>query len=335
MIVEKIFTSDYRLDVINEENGKFFFTATSLDNNFECEKGRAILAKESIGKPYLWRHQHPIQKGNIDLHIFGEIVNSYINDKGFIESKYEVYGHTQDHLDLRDIIKERQKVGKPLGLSMRYRKYHIGDKVLHWDVFEHSGTPYPKCKKCENLDYIGEEEMPTKEEIKKEELDKVDLEESLKKIGELETQLNSRSEILEEMKSKMMTLETDLKTKANELDKTEKAERTLEEQIGDLKNEVEYLKKKPIIDKILEVKQLDDREIEFLKNQDDKYLEEKLEQFKKASDAKIHVKTQEESAEEAKEKADEEFSKKEPTMKKFTEYIKHRNIKVEEEKDKK
>jgi len=334
MIVEKTFTSDYRLESVEDDSGKFFFTATSLDNNFECEKGREALAKKSIGKPYLWRHQHPIQEGNKDLHIFGEIVLSHINDKGFIESKYEVYGHTQDHLDLRDIIRERQKVGKPLGLSMRYRKYHIGDKVLHWDVFEHSGTPYPKCIKCENLDYIGEEKMPTEKEIKAEKdkkLEEADLENSLKKIGELENQLNSRSKMLEDMKSTVETLESDLKEKSNKLEKTEKAERTLEEKIEDLVNEVEYLKKKPIIDKMLEVKNLDDREINFLKMQDEKYLETKLEQYIKASESKIVVKTQEESAEEARQKADEEFSKKEPTMEEFTKHIKHKM----KEKDKK
>ena len=123
MIEEKIFTSDYRLESIQEDSGKFYFTATSLDNNFECERGRAILAKKSIGKSYIWRHQHPIQDGNEDTHIYGEVVNSRINDKGFIESKYEVYGHTEDHLALREDIKERQLVGKPLGVSMRYRKY--------------------------------------------------------------------------------------------------------------------------------------------------------------------------------------------------------------------
>jgi len=331
MIEEKIFTSEYKLESVQEKEGKFFFTATSLDNNFECEVGRSILSKKSIGKAYIWRHQHPIQEGNEDTHIMGEVVSSRINDKGFIESKYEVYGHTEDHLALRGVIRERQKVEKPLGVSMRYRKYYIGDKILHYDVFEHSGTPFPKCTECTNLDYIGEKKVPDKEEIKKEEgtLEKVDLEKSLKKIDELENQLNSRTKIYEEMKSKVETLEADLKSKSEELERTEKVEKTLEEQISDLKNEVEYLIKKPIIDKILEVKKLDDRELKFLKSQDEKYLGNKLEQWVKESESKIIVTTQEESAEEAKRKADEEFEKKEPTMKKFTEHIRHK-VKIEE-----
>jgi len=335
MIVEKIFTSDYRLEAIQEDNGKFFFTATSLDNNFECEIGRAILSKKSIGKAYIWRHQHPIQEGNEDTHIFGEVVNSLINDKGFIESKYEIYSHTEDHLALRETIRERQKIGKPLGVSMRYRKYYVGDKILHWDVFEHSGTPFPKCTKCKNIDFIGEEKVPDKEEIKKEEnkkLEEKDLDESLKKIGELENQLTSRTKIFEEMKSTVETLEAELKKKTNELEKTEK---TLEEKVEDLKNEVEYLKKKPIIDKILEVKKLDDRELEFLKIQDKKYLDGKFEQWSKETESKIVVKTHEESAEEANEHADEEFDKKEPTMAKFTEHIKHKIKIKEKDKDKK
>lgn len=334
MIVEKTFTSDYRLEGIQEDSGKFFFTATSLDNNFECEEGRAILAKKSIGKPYLWRHAHPIQKGNENTHIYGEVVNSFINDKGFIESKYEVYGHTKDHLAIREEIREKHKIGKPLGLSMRYRKYFIGDKILHWDVFEHSGTPFPKCVKCNNIDFIGEKTMPGKEEKKQEKgIDEKDLKESQKKIGELENQLNSRTKIFEELKSKVEMLEADLKDKSKELDKTEKTEKTLEEQILDLRNEVIYLQKKPIIDKILEVKKLDDRELGFLKTQDEKYLEGKLKQWSKENESKIHIKSQEESSEDAHNNADEEFEKKEPSMEKFTQHIKHK-IKIKE-KDKK
>jgi len=334
MIEEKIFTSDYRLESIEEDGDKFYFTAVSLDNNFECEKGRAVLAKKSIGKAYIWRHQHPIQEGNEETHIYGEVVESHINDKGFIESKYEVYGHTEDHLAIRDDIRRRQKVGKPLGVSMRYRKYFVGDKILHMDVFEHSGTPFPKCTQCTNIDFIGEKELPDKEEETKEEkeLENIDLEENLQKITELEGQLDSRTKILEEMKSKVVTLESELKDKTELLEKTEKTEKTLEEQIADLKNEVEFLKKKPLIDKCLEVKELDEREIDFLKSQDKSYIEGKYEQWHKEAESKIVVKTQEESAEEAKEKADEEFSEKEPSMEKFTKHIRH---KVKIEKDKK
>lgn len=332
MIEEKIFTSDYRLESIEESGDDFYFTATSLDNNFECEKGRAVLAKKSVGKAYIWRHQHPIQEGNEETHIYGEVVESRINEQGFIESKYKVYGHTEDHLAIRDDIRRRQKVGKPLGVSMRYRKYFIGDRTLHYDVFEHSGTPFPKCTKCTNIDFIGEKKLPDKEEETKEEqeLENVDLDEEIKKISELESQLDSRTKILEEMKSKVVTLEAELKERDKKLEETEKAEKTLEEQIEDLKNEVEFLKKKPLIDKCLEVKQLDEREIEFLKSQDKDYIEGKYEQWSKEAESKIVVKTQEESAEESKEKADEEFSEKEPTMAKFTQHIKHK-VKIEKD----
>ncbi len=336
MIEEKTFTSDYRLESIQEDDGKFYFTATSLDNNFECEVGRAILSKKSVGKAYIWRHQHPIQDGNEETHIYGEVIASRINDKGFIESKYEVYSHTEDHLILREDIKERQRIGKPLGVSMRYRKYYVGDKILHMDVFEHSGTPFPKCEQCTNIDFIGEKKVPDKEEIKENEkkLEVKDLDESIKKIGELENQLTSRTKIYEEMKSTVETLEAKLKEKSKKLEETTKAEQTLEEKVEDLKNEVIYLIKKPIIDKILEVKKLDKRELEFVKNQDEEYLNEKLEQWSKESEAKIHVKSQEQTAEEAKNKADEEFDKKEPSMEKFTQHIKHK-MKNRKEKDEK
>lgn len=332
MIEEKTFRSDYRLESVEEKGDKFYFTAVSLDNNFECDKGRAILAKKSIGKAYIWRHQHPIQEGNEETHIFGEVVNSHINNEGFIESKYEVYDHTEDHLALRETIRERQKIGKPLGVSMRYRKYYIGDKILHYDVFEHSGTPYPKCTQCTNINFIGEKEMPNKEEIKEEKFEEEDLDKSLKKIDELENQLNSKTKILEDMKSKVVTLENELKDRESKLEETEKAEKTLEEKVEDLQNEIEFLKKKPIIDKCLEVRRLDDREIKFLKSQDVDYIEDKYEEWKKEAESKIVVKTQEESAEDAKEHGDEELSEKEPSMEKFTKFIRH---KVKLEKDEK
>ena len=346
MIEEKTFTSDYRLESVEEAQGKFYFTATSLDNNFECEKGREILARKSIGKAYIWRHQHPLQKGNENTHIYGEVVESHINEKGFIQSKYEVYGHTQEHLDIREDIKERQRIGKPLGVSMRFRKYYIGDQILHYDVFEHSGTPFPKCVKCRNIDFIGEEDkMPNKEEKDKneeeqkeeeEELEDIDIQESLKKINDLEEKLNSRSSILEEFKSRIVTLEKERENADKKLEEAESSEKTLEEQIDELKLEVGYLKKKPLIDSILESRKLDDKELEFYKTQNKEYLEVKLEEFKKEADSKIHVTSQEESAEKAKEKADEEFADKEPSMEKFTKHIQHKmkNDKEDKEKEK-
>ena len=133
--------------------------------------------------------------------------------------------------------------------------------------------------------------MPDKEKDKEKILEDKDLDESIKKIAELEEQLTSRTKIFEEIKSTVETLEAELKEKTKELEKTEKTEKTLEEQVEDLKNEVVYLIKKPIIDKCLEVKKLDDRELEFLKTQDEKYLNKKLEQWTEESESKIHIKS--------------------------------------------
>ena len=77
---------------------------------------------------------------------------------------------------------------------------------------------------------------------------------------------------------------------------------------------------------------MDEREIDFLKTQDEKYLKGKLEQWSKESESQIVVTSQEESAEEARKKADEEFADKEPTMEEFTKHIAHkfRNKKKDE-----
>ena len=327
MIEENIVTYDCKLESVHETDGKFLFTATSLDNNFECEKGRAILAKKSVGKPYIWRHQHPIQKGNEEIHIFGEIVASGINDKGFIESTYEIYGHTEDHLSLRKIIKDRQDIGEPLGVSMRYRKYFIGDKILHYDVFEHSGTPFPACNNCKNIK-IGVENLTnegdkTEEEKKLE--DEFDFEESIKKIKELEEGLNSKTNILEDLQKQVDAYKKEIGTRDKELEEKLEKEKTLEDKILDLTKQVEYLGKKPIIDKILEVKDLDEKELEFYKTQEEDYLLEKYEDFKKQAESKIQVKDQDQTAEEAKDKSDEELSKKEPSFEEFTKFIRLKN----------
>ncbi|MHA1408706.1 MAG: hypothetical protein ACTSQY_00060 [Candidatus Odinarchaeia archaeon] len=330
MIEEKILTNDYELESINEKEDKFYFTAISLNKDFECEDLLKALAKKSIGKPYIWRHQHPIQDGNEETHIFGEVINSKLSEDGKIISTYEVYGHTKEHKALRDLIRERHKIGEPLGISMRYRKYLYGDKTIHVDVFEHSGTPYPKCEKCSTIQFMGEKNMEDnkKEDKPKDELNSKNndeaLEESLKKIKEIEEQLNTKTRLLEEFKTKIETLEKEKQEAIDSLNETKKSEKTLEEKIKDLRNEVDYLRKKPLLDEIMETVELDDRELEFYKSQDVEYLKKKVDELKEKYGSYIAIKTQEESAEEARRKAEEELSKKEPTMEEFTKNIRYK-----------
>jgi len=300
---------EFSLEKVDETNGKFFFTAKSLTKDFECEKGLKIIAKKNINKDLIWRHKHPIQEGEEETHVYGTVVESSYED-GSSLTKYEVYGHTQDHLNFRDLIRERIKINDPLSISMRYRKYFDDDgNIIHYDVFEHSGTPFPKCKKCKSIEYIGEKEMPDeKEKEQPKVLDEKELEEQKGKIEELEASLNSKTKTLEEFKSKIETLEAELMDKSKETLTLEQRVEKLEKSKEDLEMAVDYFKKKPILDEMFELKKKldkDEKDFYLMKPQD--YLEKKLEEWKSQSTTEIVTETLDESAQKSKEKMDEQM----------------------------
>lgn len=328
----EIKTEELFLEAVEENSGNFYFIAESLNKDFECEAGLRILAEENINKPLVWRHRHPVDPQHVENHILGKIETSEVKN-GKLITKYKVYKHTQDHLDFIEIVKERIKIGDPLGISMRYRKYRdvVSEKITHYDVFEHSGTPYPQCEKCKTIDYIGENKMPDdkktenkKDETKEDEVDetegKSDVDESLEKIKQLQESLDAKSSSLKNLESKVKTLEAEL-----EKSKTvEKEKLTLEDRVMELEKEVDYFKKKPVLDAIFELKQLDKEEKEFYMNKNKDYLENKLEAWSKEVTEKIHVSSIEDSAKESEKKVDEEIEsggktkKKEVSMEAFT-----------------
>ena len=116
------FQVDFALEEITEEEGRFFFTARSITKDFVCEPGLDRISGDSSGKHLVWRHEHPIIPKFKTNHIYGTVLESNTKD-GEIQSKYEVYGHTEDHLKARQIIKERHELGKPISISVRYRQY--------------------------------------------------------------------------------------------------------------------------------------------------------------------------------------------------------------------
>ena len=327
----EIKTETLSFEKAEEKDGKFYFTAESLNTEFECEEGLRRLAKDNINKHLIWRHEHPIQKENSERHVLGVITKSFV-ENGKLFSKYHAYDHTQTHKDFIELVKERINVGDPLGISMRYRKYFDkpNGNIIHYDVFEHSGTPFPKCEICKTIDYIGENEMPDKDEKEKEDKkieetedktneDESDVAVSLKKIEELQNSLDSKTESFEKLQERIVTLEAELEDK----DKVEKEKMTMEDRINELEKEVDYFKKKPVLDEMFEIKDLDEDEKEFYKNKDDSYLEKKLEEWKSETETKIQVKSQEASADEVLEDVDKKTKKdvkneKKVDMKQFT-----------------
>ncbi len=331
MNAEEIINVDFSLESIEERDGTFFFTARSLSKDFECEEGLERLARASINKDLVWRHRHPIEDQHKENHIYGRIDKARLED-GYIVTTYEVYNHTADHLAFIDILKEREKIGEPLGISMHYRRYfNMKNEVIHYDVFEHSGTPVPACESCKTREIgvktMANETKDIKEKKKIEDEVKEDNSDDkiLKKIGELEEMLNDKTEKLEEYKGKIESLELEMKKKSEEIDDKTKETKSVEERVLELEKEISYLKKKPILDKILELVKIDDNQLNWLKTQDKNYLTGRYEKAKTDAESKPHVKTIDESADQNITKTDEEFEEHDkdvkPTFDKFTTYL--------------
>lgn len=289
---------ELKLESTTTEAGIFYFTAKSLTIDFENEPCLERLARDSLNKPLVWRHRHPIEEEYNKTHIYGRVVESNVVD-GSIISKYEVYNHTEDHLKLIDLIKERAEIDDPLGISMHYRKYYKNNEITHLDVFEHSSTPFPACPDCLYIDdYMGEKEMPEKEKEKNEKDEaedefksKVELEEHLKKIKELESALDAKTKSLEEFEAKIEKLEKAIEKQEQEKeqetmsleDKVKTLEEKLEKQEEDYTGKIDYLTKKPILDELFELRDLDDDEKEFYKSYSLVKLQKKKDEWAKES----------------------------------------------------
>jgi len=331
MSADNIVSMDFNLESIEEKEGKFYFTAKSLSKNFECEDGLKRLARASLNKHLVWRHRHPIEHQHKENHVYGRVVEAQLED-GFIVSTYEVYNHTEDHLAFIEILKERDKLGDPLGISMHYRRYYnLKNEIIHYDVFEHSGTPFPACEACKTIE-IGVKTMTNEKKLDKEikepedEVKEEDTDtEILKKITELEGMLNDKTEKLEEYKGKIESLELEMKKKSEEIDTKNEETKTVEERVLELETEISYLKKKPILDKLLELVKIDDNQLAWLKTQKKEYLTGRYEKAKLEAESKPHTQTLDESADANITKTDEEFEEKEgdvkQTFEKFTKYL--------------
>jgi len=297
MIKDKIISVELLLESIREKDGRPIILVKALTKDFEEDYVLKMLAEASVGKHYIWRHRHPIDSKHTDNHIYGQVINSYVEDSLF--SEIELFTHTNDHKSYLELLNERLKISEPLGLSMRYRKYYDNEKlekVIHVDVFEESGTPFPKCEKCSTLK-MGVINMANEDENEDEE-DLLEI--SRKKIEALEKMLNEKSESFEKLKCDLKTLEKELSSKDESLEGSDSRIKKLEDTILEMGMEMEFLSiKKPIMDKILEVKELDKDELDFYKSKSVKYLEEKLEQWTKDAEKKIVTKTIRDSANEA------------------------------------
>ena len=316
-----IMKETFSLESVEEKDGKFYIIGKALSKDFECEAGLEALADDVIKAPLVWRHRHPIQKEHKDNHIYGRVLEAWVKD--FLMVKAEIYDHTKDHKALRKLIKERSNLDDPLSFSMHYRTYFNEDKTqkIHWDVFEISGTPFPACKTCQIENFIGEGNMSEVNKDKEDkEMEKID--EAVKKIKELEEQLNAKTLSLEDLQAELKKLEDETIAKDKALEEKAQESKSLEDRVLELENYTKYLEvKKPLLDEIKKVEKIDDKQFEWLKSQEKDYLLERLEDAKKNAESKVHTTNLEESAEEARLRGaelDKELEKDEPTFDEFT-----------------
>ena len=308
---------DLSLESLKENNGKFFFVGEALTQDYECEDGLKALSNKLVNKHFTWRHRHPIEEVHKENHVYGIVRESSVKEKLMV--KVEMYDHTEDHRKLIEDIKLRDFVKDPLSLSMHYRTYFNEEgEIMHYDVFELAGTPYPHCKKCQILK-TGVIKMEKDEKIKPTETKEEEegLSEALIKIEELEKELNSKTKNLEDLTSKLEVIDKELEDK-------ETKEKSLEDRVLELESTIKFLEiKKPILDKLLEADStIDEKQAAWLKTEDISYLEKKLEEALKRAESQIVVTELEETAEGAqaeKEKIEHELE--EVTYEKFTSQI--------------
>jgi len=286
------FDADFVLESVNESDGRFIFTAKSMTKDFVCEKGLNRLAEDSKRKHLVWRHEHPLIPKYNSTHIYGTVLESKVTD-GTIISTYEVYGHTPEHLKVRDVIRKRFEIHEPIAISMRYRQYGE-ENPIHYDVVEHSLTPTPACKECRAIEILNESD------------NMLETEKLAKQIQELEDQLTKKDKTLEELDKKVLKAQgdvekamTDIKTKDKALEDAEESKKKITDQFLELKDKlngqtklIEKLQEEnvmkglePLLKDLIE---LDGKEMETI------YREKVLEAYHKAkekSDEKIFNET--------------------------------------------
>jgi len=221
MVEKKI---DLKLESFEESDNKFIFTARSLTKDFVCEDGLKRLSEDSKNKALIWRHEHPVNPKFTNTHIYGRVLESTA-ENGEIISKYELYGHTKEHEMVKELIRKRNKINKPISISMRFREYLQDKNPIHYDVIEHSLTPTPACKECVLLDIKNEGDLMPEKNLEKE-------------IKELEEKLTKKEKAYEELSAKVIELEKSVETKDEELEESKTSKDELSKQLISFKDQL-------------------------------------------------------------------------------------------------
>lgn len=301
----------FNIESIKQEKGDTILTAIASNADFLPFRWLKYAAKDSINQRLIWRHSDPEnRREEMTDEVFGRIITckvKSVEENPSLYTEYKLFDFTEDQRSLIELIKKRNEVEDPLGISMGYLKYtdKETDEIKHITVLEHSITPIPKCKVCKTIDI--------KESVVK--MEEKELKKLKDKIAELEDELNGKSTKIEELESKVVVFEEEIKGKDGEIkvsksnfEESKTMILSLKDEITELKKDLILKEKKPIIVKIYEWEQDDDL-LKFYETMEIKELEARLVKVKKAREGKPIVKSLSKSRDEIIE--DEELEKKE------------------------
>lgn len=227
---------------INELEESNIAKGIAITEDYVTEKQLEELAERLPNQPVLYRHVHPASPGRGE--VFGRVIEAEIVEhegKKKLAFTAKLADHNEVQRKLIEYIREKAKVGDPVGVSLGFVAYN--DDVYPYDL---SITRIPVVEESGIV-----MEMEDTEKIKK-------LEEALdlikKKDEELKKILLEKQKVEEDLRAVKVELE---KAKSIASAKEEELKKAVEARISELENtykaRIEKLEKAPIIEKIYEL----------------------------------------------------------------------------------
>ena len=197
-----------------QEGNNFFFTATSITEDFACKYVMEILAEQSPNNALVFRHRHPAGREDKVVPIFGRVHESKVveqNDIHKMETTYRVPIKAPNGKDIKDNVafaewvKKSYEEGNPIAISLQFSINLDEDgKAYMANIIEHTGTHYPACKSCVNS--LPTEVVAMEEKVEMPSVDAIKAMDS----KQLEELLEARTLEREKLEQKVVALEKEI-----------------------------------------------------------------------------------------------------------------------------
>ena len=276
-VVEEEYIVPYEMSIDDVElsEDKFILKGTGITSDHIEKELLEKYYKKKIGTKLLFEHLHPVKGVEIDgkirhFPVFGEVTKSELVPfpNGVLVNKIEaeVFGFSQAHQNLRNLIKEKKEKKESIGFSDHFFTYRNKEgKPLHVHWEEESVTSTPACSQCQ-IDSIEEKQMSQIEETNLTETETELTPEAMKativEMNEIILSQKAKIEELEklhtEITNKVSVAETELSTLKIEKETNLKAFSTKEDELKVIQEKLSlteaeniFLKeKKPLLDQL-------------------------------------------------------------------------------------